>query len=174
MLATLRTPFRAAQFQAYRLGRSFSTQRLQARSAPATALLRTHKVGGLQIPFAGPAVRASQTVRNYSAPIGKIDKPTYQLTFTCKACNHRSSHFVSKQAYHGGTVLIQCPSCTNRHLIADYLNVFGQGKKTLEDILNEKGDGETVQKKTVDLNKLGDIEWEGPGQLPEQVEIKKD
>lgn len=55
--------------------------------------------------------------------IGQIDKPSYQLTFTCKKCDTRSSHNVSKQAYHNGTVLIQCPSCKNRHLIADHLKV---------------------------------------------------
>lgn len=108
--------------------------------------------------------------RHYSQQIGQIDKPTYQLSFTCKACQHRSSHLVSKQAYHSGTVLIQCPSCKNRHLIADHLNVFGEGKQTLEEIL--KARGETVQKKTVDLSKLGDIEWEGPNEPPEQIDIK--
>lgn len=85
---------------------------------------------------------------------------------------------MSKQAYHKGTVLIQCPDCKNRHLIADHLNVFGQGKKTFEDILREKGDGETVTQRTVDFNKidlskLGDIEWEGPGGSPEQHLLEK-
>lgn len=49
--------------------------------------------------------------------------PSYQLTFTCRPCGNRSTHTVSKQAYHKGTVLIQCPGCTNRHLIADHLKV---------------------------------------------------
>lgn len=99
-------------------------------------------------------------------PLGKIDKPTYQLTFTCKACGDRSSHLVSKQAYHGGTVLIQCPSCKNRHLIADNLKIFGDNKRTLEDILKAKG--ENVTKGTIDLNKIGDLEWEPNGE-PKQI-----
>lgn len=104
-----------------------------------------------RIPALRPWARASSS-------IGKIDKPTYQLTFTCKACDDRSSHLVSKQAYHGGTVLIKCPGCGNRHLIADHLNVFGGGKKTLEDILRDSG--QKLTKSTLDLSKIGDLEWE--------------
>jgi mitochondrial protein import protein ZIM17 len=49
--------------------------------------------------------------------------PSYELTFTCKKCSTRSSHRVSKQGYHHGTVLITCPGCKNRHLISDHLKV---------------------------------------------------
>ncbi|KAF8246890.1 hypothetical protein K440DRAFT_506947, partial [Wilcoxina mikolae CBS 423.85] len=48
-------------------------------------------------------------------------QPSYHLTFTCRPCQTRSTHTVSKQAYHGGTVLIQCPGCKNRHVITDHL-----------------------------------------------------
>ncbi len=53
----------------------------------------------------------------------KIDKPSLLLAFTCKKCGTRSSHIISKQAYLTGSVLVQCPGCKNRHLIADHLNV---------------------------------------------------
>lgn len=49
--------------------------------------------------------------------------PVYQLTFTCKPCKHRSTHTVSKQGYHKGTVLITCPECSNRHVMSDHLKV---------------------------------------------------
>lgn len=97
----------------------------------------------------------------------KIDKPTYQLTFTCKACTARSSHLVSKQAYSKGTVLVQCPKCQNRHLIADHLNVFGGGKRTLEDILSKTGT-EKIKYGQIDPKQLGDIEWE-TGDHPELI-----
>jgi mitochondrial protein import protein ZIM17 len=67
----------------------------------------------------------------------------YQITFTCKPCGHRSSHQMSKHGYHSGTVLIRCPSCTNRHVISDHLQIFMDKKSTLEDILREKGEGLT-------------------------------
>jgi protein import protein ZIM17 len=46
---------------------------------------------------------------------------------------------MSKQGYHRGTVLIRCPSCENRHVISDHLNIFYDKKTTLEDILAEQG-----------------------------------
>lgn len=49
--------------------------------------------------------------------------PSYELTFTCNVCKTRSSHRLSKQGYHHGTVLIACPECKNRHLISDHLKV---------------------------------------------------
>lgn len=66
-------------------------------------------------------------------------EPAYKLTFTCKPCGDRSSHRVSKHGYHRGTVLIQCPTCTNRHVISDHLNIFFDQKKTLDDLLQERG-----------------------------------
>jgi mitochondrial protein import protein ZIM17 len=80
---------------------------------------------------------------------------------------------MSKQAYHNGTVLIQCPSCKNRHLIADHLKIFSDERITLEDILATKG--ETVTKKTVDASQLGealeneDLEWE---EVPKELSGK--
>jgi protein import protein ZIM17 len=53
----------------------------------------------------------------------RAEVPSYEMTFTCKACSTRSSHRMSKQGYHHGTILITCPGCKNRHLIADHLKV---------------------------------------------------
>lgn len=50
-------------------------------------------------------------------------KPSYEMTFTCTPCSTRSTHLVSKQGYHKGSVLITCPECKNRHVISDHLNV---------------------------------------------------
>lgn len=50
-------------------------------------------------------------------------KPSYDLTFTCRPCGHRSTHSVSKQGYHYGSILITCPGCHNRHVISDHLKV---------------------------------------------------
>ncbi|KAJ9605309.1 hypothetical protein H2200_009966 [Cladophialophora chaetospira] len=68
----------------------------------------------------------------------KRDEPAYELSFTCKPCLFRSTHRVTKHGYHHGTVLVTCPSCKNRHVIADHLNVFLDQKSTLEDILRRK------------------------------------
>lgn len=49
--------------------------------------------------------------------------PSYELTFTCVPCSIRSSHKITKQGYHYGSVLITCPECRNRHIISDHLKV---------------------------------------------------
>lgn len=79
----------------------------------------------------------------------KVDDPQLMIAFTCKKCDTRSSHQFSKQSYHKGTVLIQCPGCSNRHLIADNLNLFNPEKFNLEDVLRAKG--ELVATTTEDL-----------------------
>ncbi|KAH8554564.1 DNL zinc finger-domain-containing protein [Umbelopsis sp. PMI_123] len=69
--------------------------------------------------------------------------PKHQMLigFTCKVCNERSHHVMSKLSYTKGVVLIECPGCQNRHLIADNLGWFRDGKTTVEDLVKEKGEG---------------------------------
>ncbi|KAF5107627.1 hypothetical protein DV453_002900 [Geotrichum candidum] len=98
-----------------------------------------------------PAGAAAGT-ESKGTPIGRLqgpDKPSYQLTFTCKKCETRSRHTISKQAYHNGTVLVQCPGCKNRHLIADHLKPIT--KLTVS------------QRELEKMNATdGDFMWEGP------------
>ena len=49
--------------------------------------------------------------------------PAFELTFTCKPCQNRSAHRISKQGFYHGSILITCPSCKNRHVISDHLKV---------------------------------------------------
>ncbi|TNY18227.1 DNL zinc finger-domain-containing protein [Rhodotorula diobovata] len=104
-------------------------------------------------------------------PIGQLDR-RLRITFTCtapapspddgdgeggagKQCGHRSSHEFSKRSYDKGVVIVQCPGCNNRHLIADHLHWFSQTPspshptgqpigaerpRTVEDLLAEKGE----------------------------------
>lgn len=85
----------------------------------------------------------------------KAQEPAYELTFTCQKCSERSSHRITKQAYHFGTTLITCPGCKNRHLISDHLKIFSDKGITLEDIMKEKG--QLLKKGS--LNADGDIEF---------------
>ncbi|KAM7217363.1 DNL zinc finger domain containing protein [Rhypophila decipiens] len=92
------------------------------------------------------------------------DRPSYELRFTCKPCGHRSSHVISKQGYHHGSVLISCPSCRNRHIISDHLKIFGDKAVTIEDILREKG--QLVKKGT--LGEDDDVEFWEDGTITER------
>ncbi|KAI9497771.1 DNL zinc finger-domain-containing protein, partial [Zychaea mexicana] len=102
--------------------------------------------------------------------------PKHQLLigFTCEVCKERSHHVMSKVAYTKGVVLIECPGCKNRHLIADNLGWFRDQTTTVEDLVKEKGEG--IRKVIVDKDgneHVGDImEW-----LPDisvEERIKKD
>lgn len=92
--------------------------------------------------------------------LGKIE-PKLSITFTCtvEGCGERSTHQFTRHSYEKGIVLVQCPGCKNRHLIADHLGWFKESTegnlRTIEDIL--KARGEAVKRGKVDPN--GTIEF---------------
>ena len=71
-----------------------------------------------------------------------IKRPSYQLTFTCKPCLERSTHDISKQGYHNGTVLITCPKCKNKHVISDHLKVWLLPTRTVTALVPDVKRGE--------------------------------
>lgn len=75
-------------------------------------------------------------------PVGEVE-PRLQLTFTCTVpdCGTRSTHEFSKRSYTNGVVLVECPGCKNRHLIADNLGWFTEHAnepRTIEEIVRAK------------------------------------
>ncbi|KAJ7663881.1 DNL zinc finger-domain-containing protein, partial [Mycena polygramma] len=97
----------------------------------------------------------SQLATTSSQALPEAIAPKLSMTFTCTAnnCGERSTHEFSRQAYESGLVLVQCPGCHNRHLIADHLGWFKEsteeGKtRTIEDILRARG--EKVTRGTLD------------------------
>ncbi|KAG6828734.1 hypothetical protein H0H92_006922 [Tricholoma furcatifolium] len=109
---------------------------------------------------APPPPSAPATTTSQALP--EALEPRLSMTFTCTAdgCNHRSTHEFTKRAYQRGIVLVECPGCKNRHLIADHLGWFKEsteeGKlKTVEDLLRARG--ETVRRGRIDAG--GVIEY---------------
>ncbi|ORY69171.1 DNL zinc finger-domain-containing protein [Leucosporidium creatinivorum] len=94
-----------------------------------------------------PTVDTSGT----KTPIGPAAEET-------KPCHHRSTHEFSRRSYEKGIVLIECPGCGNRHLIADNLQWFSstpspshpsglpigseeeRKPRTVEQLMKEKGE----------------------------------
>ncbi|TFK90823.1 zf-DNL-domain-containing protein [Polyporus arcularius HHB13444] len=98
-----------------------------------------HSKDAVEAPPASPTPQTHITL--------ETPEPKLSLTFTCtvEACHTRSTHQFTKRSYEKGIVIVECPGCKNRHLIADHLGWFKEstqeGKlKTVEDLLRAKGE----------------------------------
>lgn len=135
----------------FRLARSSILQSIRLASKPArlasrASLLRVAPRIQASLSFPDSQIRCHSTDKSASI---QGQKPELMIAFTCTQCDTRSSHVFLKQSYTKGTVMIQCPGCKNRHLIADNLKIFRDNKVNLEDILKAKG--ELVATTTDDL-----------------------
>ncbi|KAF2477686.1 zf-DNL-domain-containing protein [Lindgomyces ingoldianus] len=133
------------------------SQALVFRNRPLLASVRHESTASNSTPQSGDST---------APPPSRLDRdqvPAYEMTFTCKKCSTRSSHRVSKQGYHHGTVLITCPGCKSRHLMSDHLKIFSDKPVTVEDLMREKG--QLVKRGS--LSTEGDVEfWDDGSSTP--------
>jgi protein import protein ZIM17 len=104
--------------------RLFHTPRTSPTARPSHLLSRNRIPCAIRCDSSLAAPSQARVPTN--APDSRLEReqvPSYELTFTCNVCKTRSSHRLSKQGYHKGTILISCPDCKNRHLISDHLKV---------------------------------------------------
>eukprot|EP00760_Papus_ankaliazontas_P024642 PhM_4_TR23/c0_g1_i1/m.87049/K17808/ZIM17, DNLZ, Tim15; mitochondrial protein import protein ZIM17 len=67
-------------------------------------------------------------------------KGDMMIAFTCAKCETRSVKRFSKHSYYKGIVVVQCPGCQGKHLIADHLGWFEDNFKTVEEVLKARGE----------------------------------
>lgn len=80
----------------------------------------------------------------YGVPCSDAAPPALKkdmaVVFTCTECETRAAKRFTRLAYETGVVIIQCPGCQNRHLIADNLGWFREAGTNVEALLAEKGE----------------------------------
>jgi hypothetical protein len=67
-----------------------------------------------------------------------FSKRDMMMLFTCGKCDTRAAKAFSKKSYNQGVVIVECPGCKAKHLVADHLGWFGS-KGTIEDFAKETG-----------------------------------
>lgn len=76
------------------------------------------------------------------------------IVFTCTVCDTRSAKQFTENAYQNGVVIVTCPGCQNRHLIADNLGYFQDSEDkdgwNIEKAIENMGENENVKLVTND------------------------
>ncbi|TFK23186.1 zf-DNL-domain-containing protein [Coprinopsis marcescibilis] len=116
-----------------------------------------------------PPQSASSPTTNLTATV-PVEEPEGQprmaigLTCAVEGCGQPQSHIFSKRSYEKGIVIVTCPNCKNRHLIADHLgwfqNLTGDGSHVdIEKLAQANGD--KVTRGRIDANGVFEYADEG-------------
>jgi len=118
-------------------------------SIPQLPAFQSHK--------AGPGVVADESGSNQQFQAKPfVASRKFQLQYTCKVCETRNSHAVSRIAYLKGVVIARCKGCDSQHLISDNLGYTGGFPNKNETTIEEHfaGGVSRVSKEVFDLEQI--------------------
>lgn len=110
-----------------------------------------------QLPAFGASSFDQTSLLNQNGEQAIVDRK-FDLLYTCKKCNTRNTHKVSRLAYYEGVVIATCKGCDSQHLIADNLgwtNIW-DGVNNIEQDKDSRGeiDISRVTKEVFHLEKV--------------------
>lgn len=65
-------------------------------------------------------------------PVARVAPARFKIMYTCKVCEHRNSHMISRLAYNQGIVIVTCSGCNSRHLMSDKTGLLDYGVWNVE------------------------------------------
>jgi len=101
----------------------------------------------LGTPSGPPPAASGEEVSGLRVPLARVAPRKFKMMFTCKICDHRNTHMISRLAYQQGIVIATCPGCGSRHLISDQTGLLDFGKWDVEQLANS---GESVVRLSAD------------------------
>ena len=91
-------------------------------------------------PASSVTAEEPKDVEDASPSTPNARKDLYMM-FTCGRCDARAARGFSRQAYENGVVIVTCPGCQAKHVVADRMGWFGE-PGSVEDFIAEKADAE--------------------------------
>lgn len=110
-----------------------------------------------------------------SHDVSHVGSERFELQYTCKICETRNSHRISRMAYRNGIVITVCSGCLSKHLIADnlgwtkYIGGF-DGDTNIEEFMKTMGREDEVARVSqdvFDLETILNIESQGENDIHE-------
>merc|ERR1719336_3470547 len=74
--------------------------------------------------------------------VARVAPRKFKIMYTCKICDHRNSHMISRIAYTQGIVIATCQGCNSKHLRSDKTGLLDYGLWDVE-MLAQSGESVT-------------------------------
>jgi len=148
---------------------AFSSRKPRRRNRASETTEETEDIPCLP-PIGGSSYTGDVTVENggmirldgTSHDVSHVGSERFEIQYTCKVCETRNSHRISRMAYRNGIVITVCSGCLSKHLIADnlgwtkYVGGF-DGDTNIEEFMKSMGREDEVARVSQDVFDLESI-----------------